>query len=198
MSINRIFDGVSESASLWCGELKCIYLSMRLSEECQPPCEAVSWNDRACVIGHSTYRQPPCEAVSWNFNQTITATGRIRSASLWGCELKCSRSRLHILHYSQPPCEAVSWNEYYCAELLKNNGSASLWGCELKYVVYRTASDKERSASLWGCELKCGTVDCLFYRKSVSLLVRLWVEICYSPRVAVYGLSASLWGCELK
>ena len=77
--------------------------------------------------------------------------------------------------------------------------SASSWGCELKYVVYRTASDKESqplreavswnyadttsdlfeklSASSWGCELKCWENCCRYGNMGVSLFVRLWVEI---------------------
>ena len=76
-------------------------------------------------------RQPPCEAVSWNLWLNVTqcihvvsllvrlwveisvttATATLKkSASLWGCELKCLQSVC-----SAPPFP-----------------SASLWGCELK------------------------------------------------------------------
>ena len=143
-------------------------------------------------------RQPPCEAVSWNFNQTITATGRIRSASLWGCELKCSRSRLHILHYSQPPCEAVSWNPFLGLNLTSAEVSllVRLWvemhmplihsSCNLVSLLVRlwvemipllSHGRSGKSASLWGCELKLSWAVKKGLVETVSLLVRLWVEM---------------------
>ena len=165
----------------------------------QPPCEAVSWNWTLLNTGEDVSGQPPCEAVSWNFNQTITATGRIRSASLWGCELKCSRSRLHILHYSQPPCEAVSWNPFLGLNLTSAEVSllVRLWvemhmplihsSCNLVSLLVRlwvemipllSHGRSGKSASLWGCELKLSWAVKKGLVETVSLLVRLWVEIC--------------------
>ena len=37
-------------------------------KQCQPPCEAVSWNTLYERILSPSHRQPPCEAVSWNIN----------------------------------------------------------------------------------------------------------------------------------
>ena len=36
------------------------------SDSCQPPCEAVSWNDNILCCSNIKSSQPPCEAVSWN------------------------------------------------------------------------------------------------------------------------------------
>ena len=105
-----------------------------------------------------------------------------RSASLWGCELKCQiiHTRTQIIKVSllvrlwveirpcgcgrmpqrcQPPCEAVSWNGTVSCMAGSPHLSASLWGCELKYI---TRLRKKLEAA-------------------VSLLVRLWVEIHYTP-----------------
>ena len=98
----------------------------------------------------------------------------VRSASLWGCELK--------------------YVGYICRCLI--NRSASLWGCELKSLSDSKKIVLNPSASLWGCELKC--VRTLFFANSymVSLLVRLWVEILncnafiYAPFVS---LLVRLW-----
>ena len=54
------------------------------------------------------------------------------------------------------------------------------------------------SASLWGCELKYYFPAWKLPIHYVSLLVRLWVEICFQVSNSVLTLSASLWGCELK
>ena len=121
--------------------------------------------------------QPPCEAVSWNTQGSDLFIQVVMSASLWGCELK---------YFS------------FTHEVMSNE-SASLWGCELKYESASEMWANIMSASLWGCELKLesvgtrkqwmmgqppceavswntslATVDGTF---SVSLLVRLWVEM---------------------
>ena len=57
-------------------------------EKSQPPCEAVSWNRIRTKIQLRVGRQPPCEAVSWNIKISVLVLWEIKSASLWGCELK--------------------------------------------------------------------------------------------------------------
>ena len=97
--------------------------------------------------------------------------------------------------------------------------SASSWGCELKYVLRICSNSEPESASSWGCELKfrCNinkdNVHSQPLREAVSwniasatgtegstvsLFVRLWVEI--NPVICLSRItsSASSWGCELK
>ena len=187
----------------------------------QPPCEAVSWNADVYERWSDEHCQPPCEAVSWNNIVAAKTAAGIRSASLWGCELKyiIHKSILPVMlsaslwgcelkyfqspgiriFYRQPPCEAVSWNNNCCPGICIASKSASLWGCELKFLA-------------WGGN---------FGNWGVSLLVRLWVEICTWSTIWKSGTrqppceavswntirgsriidllpSASLWGCELK
>ena len=52
------------------------------------------------------------------------------------------------------------------------------------------------SASLWGCELKYILIHFNFPRLLVSLLVRLWVEICdgfYAVNTSLVSLLVRLW-----
>ena len=121
----------------------------------QPPCEAVSWNYKGCKSEGLTKGQPPCEAVSWNVACGNKYSDALRSASLWGCELKYRKNE---------------------SEVMKRM-SASLWGCELKCSIYFVLTYYHSSASLWGCELKCSPKCKNAIRELVSLLVRLWVEI---------------------
>ena len=76
--------------------------------------------------------------------------------------------------------------------------SASSWGCELKYLHMAESVLCSKSASSWGCELKGMQHFVSAKDKTVSLFVRLWVEIlkiiCQNHKIA----SASSWGCELK
>ena len=90
--------------------------------------------------------------------------------------------------------------------------SASSWGCELKYYVLIPPVLQSASASSWGCELKC--VSCLrrtictrqplreavswnvfiiilVRPVTVSLFVRLWVEISRECSRGTGGRSAS-------
>ena len=76
----------------------------------------------------------------------------------------------------QPLREAVSWNSLCQRNLTEKVGSASSWGCELKYY----------SLIITG---KCFTV---------SLFVRLWVEMYDRGWNDALEKSASSWGCELK
>ena len=143
----------------------------------QPPCEAVSWNIALSVSKQDQISQPPCEAVSWNVAVSFHFSRIWSSASLWGCELKCTYINVictdsvvsllvrlwvemqallegNYRAVCQPPCEAVSWNK------VATSDDASI---------------------------------------AVSLLVRLWVEMHNQYRCKSSGkLSASLWGCELK
>ncbi len=93
---------------------------------------------------------------------------------LW-VEMILSTSLVNIDN-GQPPCEAVSWNIPCQHTVLLSNRQPP---CE---AVSWNAQDRHCS-----------------WRWSVSLLVRLWVEIEIWPAVlrCLYR-SASLWGCELK
>ena len=115
--------------------------------------------------------------VSWNILAALKGKQLRSSASLWGCELKSLyKGKTAQLKMRQPPCEAVSWNALDKLHNQTGTKSASLWGCELKY----------RCLGYW-LELI-----------TVSLLVRLWVEILSLPCAPIVWPSASLWGCELK
>ena len=107
---------------------------------------------------------------------TLENTELSTSASSWGCELKCIKNCHHITPLSQPPREAVSWNKPINSDLGYN------------------IRQPPREAVSWNTG-NCRT--CFTY--TVSLLVRLWVEIRISPRLANSSQpSASSWGCELK
>ena len=105
------------------------------------------------------------------------------------------------------------------AEKVRELQSASSWGCELKYKYETGVITNIPSASSWGCELKwiwcfrflrclrqplreavswnsiCSVSEKYY---SVSLFVRLWVEIFSMSKFAENISSASSWGCELK
>ena len=171
------------SASLWGCELKCRPFPLIPAPfPCQPPCEAVSWNNTTeyswmwslwsaslwgCELKlHSSVWYLPRQVVSLLVRLWVEIAQRERhqqnrkaSASLWGCELKCDHGVRQLYHRQ----------------------SASLWGCELKYQYLAYETWKKMSASLWGCELKC-QFDCHIRSGIwVSLLVRLWVEMCLPP-----------------
>ena len=78
----------------------------------QPPCEAVNWNNISHDYTSYASRQPPCEAVNWNTRSRSSRHSASLSASLWGCELKCSTSCVWASGCCQPPCEAVNWNSW--------------------------------------------------------------------------------------
>ena len=120
----------------------------------------------------------------------------------------------------QPLREAVSWNFNRTPIFCWWEQSASSWGCELKYVW-----GKIRKAG-WGQPLReAVSWNALgrhySWKWSVSLFVRLWVEIVYRLyrlryiQVSLFvrlwveiqnnrnmdtehQSSASSWGCELK
>ena len=100
------------------------------------------------------------------------------SASLWGCELKYGICLIFQLFFRQPPCEAVSWNIVSALITFFRILSASLWGCELKYhmsyVVTQTESRQPPCEAVSWNMLEYVTEE----GTTVSLPVRLWVEIC--------------------
>ncbi len=98
--------------------------------------------------------QPLYEAVSWNGRNPHRFVKR-KSASIWGCELKCSLNNCFCILF---------W-------------SASIWGCELKYDSSFAEFKEELSASIWGCELKFHSNLAFLRAIHVSLYMRLWVEI---------------------
>ena len=131
-------------------------------------------------------------------------SGKLWSASSWGCELKYYFSDVQRTYTCQPLREAVSWNRnnsvlrkqirvslfvrlwveiYLQTNMSLNTLSASSWGCELKYSIPLFQKEKRKSASSWGCELKWELSHGSHYRSHVSLFVRLWVEMsnCISP-----------------
>ena len=77
--------------------------------------------------------------------------------------------------------------------------SASSWGCELKWIQdIHNILCVISSASSWGCELKYSLKHLNHAPHSVSLFVRLWVEMLICNKIQVSLTSASSWGCELK
>ena len=142
------------SASLWGCELKCNASSWHTFMTRQPPCEAVSWNMAERNRSAQSRSQPPCEAVSWNDISHFMSD----------------------LVTSQPPCEAVSWNYSIKNGITRKASSASLWGCELKFYNNNWKNRNHRQppceAVSWN-HLKGKKVKYW----SVSLLVRLWVEM---------------------
>ena len=120
----------------------------------QPPCEAVSWNDKRLSERLRFLRQPPCEAVSWNMTQGQISEDNTVSllVRLW-VEIPCF-TKPNNDGLCQPPCEAVSWNK----------------------------SESSYKISL-PCQPPCEAVSWNIIDISsrwiqfVSLLVRLWVEI---------------------
>ena len=184
----------------------------------QPPCEAVSWNVADEVRKTLKESQPPCEAVSWNSIDIRTISGcrvsllvrlwveiptlslyssRVASASLWGCELKCTSETKLAGITSQPPCEAVSWNASASAFFRSSAVSllVRLW-VEMHMPYYNILCMLRQPP----CEAVSWNVFLAYkvLRENVSLLVRLWVEITQLICSKSSLSSASLWGCELK
>ena len=76
--------------------------------------------------------------------------------------------------------------------------SSSLWGCELKnrekQQAYRNQSHPPCEDVSWKTKFTRR-----YHKRSVILLVRMWVENNGYGQVADTGAtSSSLWGCELK
>ena len=209
------------SASLWGCELKCINLSVESTvqvvsllvrlwvEIIRSPCQFVplfvSLLVRLWVEISISYSSLLLCAVSllvrlWvEIPLSIRKTSVSSSASLWGCELKYTRSCPDRFLIGQPPCEAVSWNSLWSGYCYCADRSASLWGCELKSCYYLIEAAKEMVSllvRLWveillhffqdlpgHCQPTCEAVSWnlsfsfVMYLAAVSLLVRLWVEI---------------------
>ena len=142
------------SASLWGCELKCLIQDASLSVSRQPPCEAVSWNASRGRLKYPTFVSLLVRLWVEMLMYLLSFSHTLMSASLWGCELKCSQWVLCCsCAYCQPPCEAVSWN-IPADEVLKDAGGqppceAVSWNSDFPSI--RLVA---RSASLWGCELK--------------------------------------------
>ena len=145
----------SSSASLWGCELKC------LIPFCYKPVKIVSllvrlWVEmvRFPVWQAAPTCQPPCEAVSWNTSKHSPVS----------------------LKQGQPPCEAVSWNG-----LMSFDDFVSIVSLLVRLLVEMLERlrqfKSDKSASLWGCELKYLSCNLINTLVTVSLLVRLWVEI---------------------
>ena len=144
---------------------------------CQPPCEAVSWNNFRFTPALLSCGQPPCEAVSWNTNIPRSMPCEALSASLWGCELKL----LRIL-----PLSVLS-----PVSLL-----VRLW-VEIRQAWWLGRSAKT-SASLWGCELKCAKLGRDMLNMSQPPCEAVSWNLDMPATTQCLYLSASLWGCELK
>ena len=187
------------SASLWGCELKCISLCSQIFNKSQPPCEAVSWNVPVC----SSYHFLPSVSLLVRLWVEITHiyNGLIdRHVSLlvrlW-VEI-CWYSRTELVFRSQPPCEAVSWNIQnkllfiflYCQPPCE----AVSWNDEVIGKLKRQIGQPPCEAVSWNvfCYKSMPQI------KTVSLLVRLWVEMLYAYVSCIFSWSASLWGCELK
>ena len=92
----------------------------------------------------------------------------------------------------------MSWNSNDRHRNTACPTSASSWGCELKYFK-TSAGGTEPSVSLfvrlWVEMFPCA---CISPQTPVSLFVRLWVEMDMTLNGQKLKSSASSWGCELK
>ena len=166
---------------------------------CQPPCEAVSWN--MIHSGYTKLQRVSLLVRLWveihptqNYHEKAFVSLLVR---LW-VEIGINPAdsaywfvSLLVRLWVEIP-SSLSFNVV--------SPSASLWGCELKSFILSTNISATWSASLWGCELKwyvssnhcnsCGgqppceavswntkLVIASIIPVTVSLLVRLWVEI---------------------
>ena len=122
-------------------------------------------------------RQPLREAVSWNTVLTMHFDRIVVSlfVRLW-VEI-CRARSVQLVSIRQPLREAVSWNTTPRQCCLSALTSASSWGCELKLHCCRCWLFLWMSASSWGCELKLFILSTTIEPISVSLFVRLWVEM---------------------
>ena len=143
---------------------------------CQPLREAVSWNGLLKSLEMS--RKVSLFVRLWVEihrscrNSNPGSCQPLREAVSWNM----TGDYMVAVQEGQPLREAVSWNSLCQRNLTEKVGSASSWGCELKYY----------SLIITG---KCFTV---------SLFVRLWVEMYDRGWNDALEKSASSWGCELK
>ena len=120
--------------------------------------------------------QPLREAVSWNFHICLFVFRDFKSASSWGCELKCYSQCMDPDYQRQPLREAVSWNDSgirhksdsYCQPLRE----AVSWNNNLIHASCRQSGQPLREAVSWNTPADVMIVD-----YDVSLFVRLWVEM---------------------
>ena len=168
--------GRESSASSWGCELK---LQSGNSSTCnpgQPLREAVSWNDT--IHNYIDYDTVSLFVRLWVEIHLARPQWKsesrqpLREAVSWNM----TGDYMVAVQEGQPLREAVSWNSLCQRNLTEKVGSASSWGCELKYY----------SLIITG---KCFTV---------SLFVRLWVEMYDRGWNDALEKSASSWGCELK
>ena len=165
------------SASSWGCELKFLVNHHRLQlYSGQPLREAVSWNGLLKSLEMS--RKVSLFVRLWVEihrscrNSNPGSCQPLREAVSWNM----TGDYMVAVQEGQPLREAVSWNSLCQRNLTEKVGSASSWGCELKYY----------SLIITG---KCFTV---------SLFVRLWVEMYDRGWNDALEKSASSWGCELK
>ena len=158
----------------------------------------MSWNSFEYEGWRWWIRQPLREAVSWNrlihlckniirvslfvrlwveIIQRLILLDCKQSASSWGCELK------YFILFHNALLSMVSlfvrlWVEItILSSSFITYSSASSWGCELKYAMNNGMLTGFKSASSWGCELKSSDADPFYADTTVSLFVRLWVEM---------------------
>ena len=101
---------------------------------------------------------------------------RPASASLWGCELKCSKLLFYSANNRQPPCEAVSWNTNIWTTMMQNPSQppceAVSWNTPSTYLYTGYDGQPPCEAVSWNVQLRN-----MALHSAVSLLVRLWVEM---------------------
>ena len=166
---------------------------------CQPLREAVSWNGYFPGSCFHTCRQPLREAVSWNILAVLICECHFVSlfVRLWVEMNKATRGLIALPDVS---LFVRLWVEIFLTRYQRERkSSASSWGCELKYVVGQlldvlVLSQPLREAVSWNvnsflllCDFLCqplreavswnATICKILVASSVSLFVRLWVEI---------------------
>ena len=186
------------SASSWGCELKYEKSFRSIENHSQPPREAVSWNKKKDWKGLGKISQPPREAVSWNIHMLARNYFDFVSllVRLW-----------------------VEINVIY--GLAQFVPSASSWGCELKCPTCGQNLPEDRQPPREAVSWNVNSITKFLTGSTVSLLVRLWVEIMIFPiiftelprqppreavswnELVLFGTvpkpaSASSWGCELK
>ena len=163
----------------------------------QPPCEAVNWNvfppkEKGWSLSASLWGcelkflcgcivlfqfcQPPCEAVNWNKSIHLRMSKNIVSllVRLW-IEMKWLMISAGSGN-SQPPCEAVNWNAILLQVFLILSRQPP---CEAVNWNFIPDCNSWKSCGQPPCEAVNWNSTVCTYRPtfSVSLLVRLWIEI---------------------
>ena len=164
----------------------------------QPPREAVSWNIREAEKMSARISQPPREAVSWNDKINALDSNRRRSASSWGCELKCCviiNDAVWIVSLLvRLWVEMILWNRgdrMAIVSLL-----VRLW-VEIAFTVSIPSTicrQPPREAVSWN------SISDVDYPVSHRQPPREAVSWNFHSRTffSDFQLSASSWGCELK